>query len=265
MNRNRINNSGRPAGWLRRGGLWTAVAGLTVLATSGVALTADAATATGPVNGCYLPVANPAQLYVVTKAGSSCPQGWTSVTWDLTGPQGPAGPAGPQGPKGDTGATGATGPQGAQGPQGPAGLGTGVTARSGTHVLIDQGENTDITIMTGAAVPVSGVYYLSASLTLELGAGDIVGCSFAQSSSEDSEQQIGPSTNDTFESMALNGAVALNAGDAPSVVCIDATSNPTTQFGEGNLDGILISSSKGAVSSAAAAQSSSRKLTIIKR
>jgi hypothetical protein len=65
--------------------------------------------------------------------------------------------------------------------------------------------------------------------------------------------------------MAMNGAVVLNAGDAPSIICIDANSNPTTQFGEGNLNGILISSSKGAVSNAAAARSSSRKLTIIKR
>jgi hypothetical protein len=42
------------------------------------------------------------------------------------------------------------------------------------------------------------------------------------------------------------------------------TSDPVTQFGEGNLNAILISSSKGG-SNAAAAQSSSRKLTIVKR
>jgi hypothetical protein len=51
MIQNRIKNSGRSAGWLRRGGLWTAAAGLAVLATSGVALASDAAPASGPVNG----------------------------------------------------------------------------------------------------------------------------------------------------------------------------------------------------------------------
>jgi len=34
--------------------------------------------------------------------------------------------------------------------------------------------------MTGAPVPTSGVYYLSASLTLEIGAGDVAGCAFAR-------------------------------------------------------------------------------------
>jgi hypothetical protein len=83
---------GKSKGWLRRGGLWTAVAGLTVLATSGLGLSADAAPAAGPINGCYLPLVNPAQLYVVTKAGSAvCPHGWTAVTWNTAGAQGPAG------------------------------------------------------------------------------------------------------------------------------------------------------------------------------
>ena len=49
-----------------------------------------------------------------------------------------------------------------------------------------------------------------------------------------------------------------------SIECNDLNSSTDTQFGEGNLNAVLISSSKGAVSSAAAAQSSSRKLTIIK-
>jgi hypothetical protein len=36
-----------------------------------------------------------------------------------------------------------------------------------------------VTVMTGPPVPTSGVYYLSASLTLEIGAGDVAGCAFA--------------------------------------------------------------------------------------
>jgi hypothetical protein len=135
-----------------------------------------------------------------------------------------------------------------------------VTARSGAHVIINPNE---VTVMTAPPVPVNGTYYLSASLTLEIGSGDEVGCAFAQAIGS-SEEQIGPNTNDTFESMALNGAAVLNKGDTPLIVCIDNTSNPLTQFGEGNLNAILISSSNGG-SNAAAAQSPSRKLTIIKR
>jgi hypothetical protein len=96
MDRNQMMGTGKSKGWLRRGGLWTAVAGLTVLATSGLGLSADAAPAAGPINGCYLPLVNPAQLYVVTKAGSAvCPRGWTAVTWNTAGAQGPAGPGEP--------------------------------------------------------------------------------------------------------------------------------------------------------------------------
>jgi hypothetical protein len=181
----------------------------------------------------------------------------------------PAGLAGPAGPKGDTGATGAqgaagaagaTGPQGAAGPQGPAGLGTGVTAASGTHVPINGGSGDAITVMRGPAVTTSGVYYLNASLTIELGPGDIVACEFINQVAA-TTQQIGPVAANTFESMSLTGAVNLNAGEAPAVICVDSNSSTVTQFGEGDLNGILISSSNGA---SAAAQQSSRKLTIVR-
>ena len=69
-------------------------------------------------------------------------------------------------------------------------------------------------------------------------------------------EQIGPSASDTFESLALNGAVVLNAGEAPSITCGDTDSNPTTQLGEGNMNAVLISTSKGVSANAAAAQRS---------
>ena len=43
--------------------------------------------------------------------------------------------------------------------------------------------------------------------------------------------------------MSLNGAISLNAGQAPSITCIDANSNATTQTGEGDLNAVLISNS----------------------
>ena len=43
--------------------------------------------------------------------------------------------------------------------------------------------------------------------------------------------------------MSLNGEISLNAGQSPSIACIDANSNATTQTGEGDLNAVLISSS----------------------
>jgi hypothetical protein len=254
------------AGWLRRASLWMAAAALAVLAAGGAALasTATATTATAQIKACYLPGSNPSVLKVLHKAGSACPKGDQTLVWNTTGPQGkqgPAGPggaAGPQGPAGPSGAAGATGktgpqgpqgkqgpqgPQGQQGTQGPAGLSTGVSAGNEQHVLVDGGPGDPITVMTGPAVPASGVYYLTASLTIEVAQGDFVGCSFSPGSSESSAEEIGPAPNTAFQSMSLNGEVSLNAGQSPSITCIDANSNATTQTGEGDLNAVLISSS----------------------
>ena len=65
--------------------------------------------------------------------------------------------------------------------------------------------------------------------------------------------------------MSLNGAVSLNAGAKVSVICVDAASSPTTQFGEGNLNATLISNSSGDVSSSAKASNARSPLKIIKR
>jgi hypothetical protein len=234
------------AGWLRRGSLWTAAAGLAVLAAGGAALASTAATTTAQIRACYLPGSNPAVLKVLHKAGSACPKGDQTLTWNTTGPRGKQGPAGPRGVAGATGKTGSQGLQGAQGsqgPQGPAGLSTGVSAGNEKHVLVDGGPNDPITVMTGPAVPASGVYYLAASLTIEVAQGDFVGCSFSPGSSESSAEEIGPAPATEFESMSLNGEVSLSAGQSPSITCIDANSNATTQTGEGDLNAVLISSS----------------------
>ncbi len=180
------------AGWLRRGSLQAAIAGLAVLAAGGAALasTGTAATTTAQIKACYLPGSNPSVLKVLHKAGSACPKGDQTLVWNTTGPRGKQGPAGPRGAAGATGKTGPQGPQGPQGPkgpgpqgpQGPAGLSTGVSAGNEKHVLVDGGPNDPITVMTGPAVPASGVYYLTASLTIEVAQGDFVGCSFSPGS-----------------------------------------------------------------------------------
>jgi len=43
-----------------------------------------------------------------------------------------------------------------------------------------------------------------------------------------------------------NGALSLAAGQAPSVECIDANSNPSTEFLEGSMNATLISGSNAA-------------------
>jgi hypothetical protein len=266
--RNILSSAGRLAGWLRRGSLWTAVAGLAVLATGGAALAGTATgTTTAQIRACFLPGSHPSALKVLDKAGSTCPKGDQTLVWNTTGPRGKQGLAGPrgatgatgpqgkQGPAGPKGATGATGPRGKQGPAGPtgatgatgntgpAGVSTGVSAGNEQHVLIDGGPNDSITVMTGPAVPTSGVYYLTASLTIEVAQGDFVGCSFSPASTESTAEEIGPAPNTAFQSMALNGEVSLSAGQSPSITCIDANSNATTQTGEGDLNAVLISSS----------------------
>jgi hypothetical protein len=68
-----------------------------------------------------------------------------------------------------------------------------------------------------------------------------------------------------FESMSLNGAVSLNAGQAPSINCIDANSNSTTQTGEGDLNAVLISSSATGSGNAASRHQGTSPLKIMKR
>jgi hypothetical protein len=47
---------------------------------------------------------------IIVAQGAPCPDNWTSLSWNVTGPPGPSGPQGPQGPRG------VQGPQGMQGP-----------------------------------------------------------------------------------------------------------------------------------------------------
>jgi hypothetical protein len=53
-----------------------------------------------------------------------------------------------------------------------------------------------------------------------------------------------PSANITT-SLAVNGALSMSAGQTPSIICIDANSNPNSAHLEGSLNATLISSSAG--------------------
>jgi hypothetical protein len=248
-----VKNSGRSLSWVRRGGLWAAAGGLAMLATGGVALASGApAVAGGQIRACFRPGSNPSQLKVLHTTGSHCPRGYRTLTWDITGPKGdtgPHGPAGATGPQGDPGPQGDTGPQG---PPGPAGLSTGVNTRKTTKRLIEAGPSNPVTVLASAPVPSDGIYYLSASMTINVERGDTVTCLFAPAPPGGTSEKIGPPPNDMFQNMALTGAVSLRAGEVPSVICTEEVAAKRTEFIQGNLTAILISNSSGTVTTSAA-------------
>jgi hypothetical protein len=236
-----MRGASRKAGWLGRGGLWAAAAGVAVLATGGVALASDSPSVTGHIRACYRPGSNPSQLKVLTGAGTHCPRGYQTLTWNVTGPRGLAGP------KGATGPRGATGSQGAAGPQGPAGLSTGMTVTSIRRVAIDRNFNDPVTVITGLPAPVSGTYYLNASLSIHAQDGDQVACFLAPGPGLSRVQIADPPLTETA-SLSLTGAVSLDAGQSPSIKCQGSQQNPDTIMLQGDLNAVLVSNSTSGVS-----------------
>jgi hypothetical protein len=236
MDRSSIWHARIPAR-LRGGGVLAAGVTLTVLATGGVAVASDAAgggtVTAGTIRACFQPGTPTAPLQVLTRTHASCPTGERRLTWNTVGPQGP------QGIPGDPG------------PQGPPGLSTGVTTGTLTHQAIDAG-NTPVTVITAPAVPVSGIYYITASATVQVAGGDAVACAAIPNQIEPQTTQFGPASETVPASLALNGALLLSAGQAPSVICIDLTSNQNTTFLQGSLNATLISSSSGPAAAARA-------------
>ena len=108
----------------------TALAIAAVPAAGGVAMAAGVTLPfTGDGNtiaGCY---SSGGALKVRTPAEPACPNGYSKLEWNVTGPRGPAGA------DGAPGAPGAQGPQGPQGPAGPAGSSAALQIQS-AHVLV---------------------------------------------------------------------------------------------------------------------------------
>ena len=105
------------------------------------------------INGCY---SAGGIVKLLTPSVPTCPSGFTSITWNQTGPQGPQGPAGPQGPLGDTGPQGLQGPQG---PPGPVGTSAAYLANNGPAGIID---DTLPHVVTTLTLP-GGTYAIAAS------------------------------------------------------------------------------------------------------
>jgi hypothetical protein len=86
------------------------------------------------------------ELRVVTR-GTPCPENWTSLSWNVTGPPGPSGPQGSQGahgPQGVAGPQGPQGPRGVQGSQGPQGPGTIMVVDTNGNAVGQLGRNDNV-------------------------------------------------------------------------------------------------------------------------
>ena len=135
-----------------------------------------------------------------------------------------------------------------QGVQGPAGIATGVTTGRVQTVPVDTG-STAVTVLTAPAVPTSGIYYITASVTLQVADGDTVACATGPNQIEAQTAQFGAPASTTSAALPVNGALSLTSGQTPHVDCIDATSDSGTNFLEGSLNVTLIGSSNASPSS----------------
>ena len=180
-------------------------AALAVLGVGSGALASNLTTS-GQIKACYKTGATLPPLDHIATTGS-CPTGDSSLIWNKVGPQGPAGP---------------------QGPQGPAGLAVGISGTSGTSVSLNQAQ-TLTPVLSTAAAPASGTYYVNASVMLVVAQGDTVACILGDNNGlQGTFATVGPVANQTYETVPLDQAISVNAGDSVKVECTDYTSNNST-------------------------------------
>lgn len=195
-----------------------ACAALTVVGAASSAMASNSpATATGQIKACYQTSGSLPPLDHITKG--ACPKGDSTLAWNKTGPQG------------------------------PAGLATGISASSTTSTPLDGGANNFIPVLTTAAAPVTGTYYISATIMTYVVQGDGVDCIL-----DDGQGVPGaifadddPVANSAFETLPLGQEVPLTAGETLQVYCGDYTANSSTEFYDGAVTGTLINSAVGNV------------------
>jgi hypothetical protein len=237
--------------WFGAGAVIVSGAVVAVLGAGGVATASSSpagakadTTTTGTIKACYKTSTSPSTIsHVPTSA--TCPSGNTTLTWNQVGPRGPQGPAGPQGV---AGAQGPAGPKGPTGSQGSAGISVGTSGLRGTAVPLNQAQTLK-TVLTGAAVPTDGTYYINASVMVVVAQGDTVACILADTGLQTVDTgafaTVGPVANQTYETLPLSGAIGMFAGDTPEVQCTDYTSSNVSSFYDGGITSVLISSPTG--------------------
>jgi hypothetical protein len=121
-----------------------------------------------------------------------------------------------------------------------------VTTGKVATIPVDSGPSTPVVVLTAPAVTSSGVYYITASVTLNVAGGDLVACAPIPNQTEPQTAQAGPPSATMSTALAVNGALSLSTGQTPAIECIDENSNQNTEFLEGSLNATLISSSNAA-------------------
>ena len=188
-------------------------AALTVLGIGSGALASNAPT-TGQIKACYKTGATLPPLDHIATTGT-CPTGDSSLVWNKVGPQG------------------------------PAGISTGVSGTSAAPVTLNQAQ-TLIPVLSTAAAPTTGTYYINASIMLVVAQGDTVTCiASGANGNTGAFTTVGPVANQTYETLPLSQMVTLNAGGSATVSCSDYTSNASTSFYDGGITATLINSAAG--------------------
>ena len=188
-------------------------AALAVLGVGSGALASNLTTS-GQIKACYKTGATLPPLTHVATSGK-CPTGNSALTWNKVGPQG------------------------------PAGVSAGTSGTSGTSVVLNQAQVL-VPVLSAAAAPAGGTYYVNASVMLVVAQGDTVTCVVAVNGATTGPfATLGPAANQTYETIPLSEAVSLQAGQAPEVECTDYTANSGTSFYDGGITSVLINSATG--------------------
>ena len=167
------------------------------------------------IKACYKTGATLPPLTHIATSGK-CPTGNSALIWNQAGPRG-----------------------------GPAGVSVGTSGTSSTSVLLN-GAQVLVPVLSAAAAPASGTYYVNASVMLVVAQGDTVTCILAVNGATTGPfATVGPVANQTYETIPLSEAVSLQAGQAPQVECTGYTANPATSFYDGGITSVLINSATG--------------------
>lgn len=211
----------------RRGLVVLGTVGL-IVGGGGVALAQQIAASTpissGIIHGCYSNHAvKGSRVLALQNAGSRCPKGTTAITWNQKGPRG------------------AVGRTGSRGPAGPAGTAEGVATSSGTSTSLTT-DPAFTEVLVSSAVPATGTYYLSATINVTVGTGDTVICAAGDLSNVNDLPLAGETSSSGANSIPVNMAVQLNAGDKILISCAQEGSSAST-FDVGYLTASFVANS----------------------
>ena len=106
-----------------------------------------------------------------------------------------------------------------------------LSASSAASTPLDGGENNFISVLTVAAAPATGTYYISATIMAFVVQGDGVDCILGddQGVPDAIYADDDPVASSAFETLPLGQAVPLTAGETLQVYCGDYTANSSTE------------------------------------